>query len=315
MNWFQQNRFLGVFLGALGLATLFCLCFLVHEKRAAHDATTRLETTVNELNRLRRSVPFPNEKNLRKTKAQTETYRASLLALESELRGWMLPKLPLQPNEFQAQLRVAVNEVEAAAAKARVQLPASFHLGFDEYASSLPNGEAAPPLGRQLRAMERLVNMVIEAHIDSLGSLIRTPLPEEKSAGHIPNTANVRSALNSETVSQKIVDFSAIDLSFSGSPAAARRIINQIAACKDQIYVIRTLVVKNQVDKGPKRSEVETVAAGFAPAPKKPASPSISLAPKAAKEEGITFIVGTEHLDLAARIEIMTFSFSEKGAR
>ncbi|HEY2710984.1 MAG TPA: Amuc_1100 family pilus-like protein [Chthoniobacterales bacterium] len=314
MNWFQQNRFFAAFLGALGLATLFGLCFLFHEKRAAHDATTRLEATVNELNRLRQSVPFPNEKNLRKTRAQTKTYGASLLALENELKNRMLPELPLLPNEFQAQLRLALNEVQDAAAKAKVQLPLSFHLGFDEYASSLPNGEAAPPLGRQLRAVERIMNMMIEARIDSLGSLIRAPLLEEKSSGHIPNAANTGPALSSKTSLRKIVDLSAIDLAFSASPTAARRTINQIAACKDQVYVIRTLVVKNQVDKGPKRSESETVAAALASAPKKPASSSISLTPKATKE-GINFIVGTEHLDLAARIEIMSFSFPEKEPR
>src|SRR4029077_21090352 len=118
------------------------LCFLDHEKRASHDASARLEATVNERNRLRRSAPFPNEKNLHKTKAQTESYRTALLALESELKVRTLPKLPLQPNEFQAQLRLAVSEVQDAAAKAKMQLPASFNLGFDEYASSLPDGQA-----------------------------------------------------------------------------------------------------------------------------------------------------------------------------
>ena len=310
MNWFQQNRFLGVFLGALGVATLVSLCFLIHEKRASHDASARLEATVNERNRLRRSVPFPNEKNLHKTKAQTESYRSALLALESELKVRTLPKLPLQPNEFQAQLRLAVSEVQDAAAKAKMQLPASFNLGFDEYASSLPDGQAAPLLGQQLRAIERIVNMAIEAHLDSLGNLTRTPLPEEKSVGPTPKVANAGPGLSSNNSPPEIVRFSAIDLFFSGSPAAARRVINQIAACKEQVYVIRTLVVKNQVDKGPKRSESETVAATPPLAPKKPAS----SAPKAT-QEGITFIVGTEHLDLAARIEIVSFSFPEKEAR
>ncbi len=268
------------------------------------------QATVNERNRLRRSVPFPNEKNLHKTKAQTESYRSALLALESELKVRALPKLPLQPNEFQAQLRLAVSEVQDAAAKAKMQLPASFNLGFDEYASSLPDGQAAPLLGQQLRAIERIVNMAIEAHLDSLGNLTRTPLPEEKSVGPTPKVANAGPGLSSNNSPPEIVRFSAIDLFFSGSPAAARRVINQIAACKEQVYVIRTLVVKNQVDKGPKRSESETVAATPPLAPKKPAS----SAPKAT-QEGITFIVGTEHLDLAARIEIVSFSFPEKEAR
>src|SRR5438128_1073276 len=101
MNWFQQNRFLGSFLAALGLATLLAGYFLLHEKSAADDQETRLETTINELTRLRRSSPFPNEENLEKTKAQTDTYRSSLLTLENELKARTLPIVPMQPNEFQ----------------------------------------------------------------------------------------------------------------------------------------------------------------------------------------------------------------------
>src|SRR5690242_4353590 len=153
MNWFLQNRFLGSFLAGLGLALLFGCWFLVHEKGRADKAQSRLESTVAEFIRLRASRPLPNEKNLQRTKVQTEAYRTSLLALEKELKARMFPRLPLQPNEFQGQLRLAVTAFQERAAASKVQVPTSFNLGFDEYATSLPNGEAAPGLGRQLRAI------------------------------------------------------------------------------------------------------------------------------------------------------------------
>src|SRR4249919_1096049 len=92
MNWFQQNRFMGVFLAALIFTTLFSVYFLLHERSAARREEARLETTINELNRLRMSRPFPNEENLRRTKTQTESYRDSLLALKNELAPRMFPK-------------------------------------------------------------------------------------------------------------------------------------------------------------------------------------------------------------------------------
>ena len=134
------------------------------------------------MNRLRASRPFPNEENLKKTRAQNEVYRTSLLALENELKTRMFPRLPLQPNEFQAQLRHAVTAIQEKATASKVQLPPNFNLGFDEYATSLPNGQAAPRLGRQLRAIEWIANTIIEAHVDALTSLTRSPLPEEKAA-------------------------------------------------------------------------------------------------------------------------------------
>ncbi|MBA3544624.1 MAG: hypothetical protein H0T83_09335 [Chthoniobacterales bacterium] len=305
MNWFQQNRFLGFFLAALAVATLLSGFFLLHEKGAADGARAHLEATVNELTRLRGSAPFPNEENVRKTKAQADSYRSSLVALVNELKTRMFPKPPLQPNEFQAQLRTAVTSVSEEAQASKVRLPDNFKLGFDEYATSLPNSEAAPRLGRQLRAIEWIVNTIIEAHVDLINSLSRPPLTEEKAApAPTPARPGAGGAVRARPESGKIVDKTSIDLTFSGSPAAARRVFNQIASAPEQFYVIRALRVKNQEDKGPKRGAISEPA------------PVVGRAgPGKAAEPGITFIVGTEHLDVALTIEIMKFTLPDMEAR
>ena len=302
MNWFRRNRFLGGFLGVLSLATFLSACFLLQEKSAADDAQGRLEETINELTRLRRSAPFPNEENLRKTRTQTESYRTSLLALEDDLKTRMFAQFPLQPNEFQAQLRLASTAVSERAAANKIQLPANFYLGFDEYATSLPNSEAAPRLGQQLRAIEWIANTIIEARVDALNSLVRTPLPQEKAGS---SSTAPTAALGHARAKEKVVDRTSIDISFSGSPAASRRVCNQIAAAKDQFYILRRLAVKNEVDKGPKRGSSETGAT--LPVPTAP--------PSKGGEPAISFIVGTEHIAVSARIEILKFNLPDKGTR
>jgi hypothetical protein len=306
MNWFLQNRFLGSFLPGLGLAILLSLWFLLHEKGRADEAQGQLESTVNELNRLRASSPLPNDDNLKKTRAQTEGYRTSLLAFENGLKNRMFPRLPLQPNEFQAQLRLAVTAVQERAGANKVQLPANFNLGFDDYATSLPTGEAAPRLGRQLRAIEWLANTIVDARADALSGLTRTQLAEEKA---VPtptrlSKAGAAAAGASKGTVERIVESTSVDLKFSGSPAAVRRIVNQIASAKDQFYILRTLMVKNQVDKGPKRG-----------APEAGSTPPQNAAGAKGKEPPIAFIVGTEHLDVAAKVEIVKFAIPETGIR
>jgi len=310
MNWFRQNRFLGTFLAALAFAILLSGWFLLHEKGAAAEGQERLDATVNELNRLRASSPFPNEENLNKTKVQTESYRTSLQSLEAELKTRMFPRPSLQPNEFQAQLRQAVIAVSERARASKVQLPENFNLGFDEYATSLPNGEAAPRLGRQLRAIEWLVNTILAAHVDSLNSLVRSPLPEEKAtATPTPLRAGAAGAVHKAAAeSGKIVDAASVDLTFTGSPAAVRKVFNHVTSAKEQFYIIRTLQVKNQADKGPKRGEP---ASAGAPAPPPAEAGTTGKAP----EQGITFIVGNEHLNVAAKIEVVRFNLPEKGTR
>ena len=59
MNWFQQNRFLGIFIGGLAFATLLSVSFLFHEKSAADREQARLETTIDELTRLRAKHAVP----------------------------------------------------------------------------------------------------------------------------------------------------------------------------------------------------------------------------------------------------------------
>ena len=119
----------------------------------------------------------------------------------------MFPKPPLLPNEFQAQLRQVATDVIERARASKVQLPESFNLGFDEYATSLPNTAAAPHLGRQLRAIEWIVNTIVDAHVDSLQSLTRSTLPEEKTTP-APTRARTRGAKESKTpeASARIVD-------------------------------------------------------------------------------------------------------------
>lgn len=311
MNWFQQNRFLGTFLAGLAFATLLSVYFLLHEKGVAAEQQERLDGTITELNRLRSSVPFPNEENLGKTKAQADSYRTSLQALEDELKTRMFPRPPLQPNEFQAQLRQAVIAVSERAQASKVQLPENFNLGFDEYATSLPNSLAAPRLGRQLKAIEWVVNTLVEAHVDVLTSLTRSALPEEK-AGATPTPPPVRNRVSAgpraAEENEKIVDSTSINLVFTGSPAAARKVFNQVASAKEQFYVIRTLQVKNQADKGPKRGEPAAPAA--APPPSE-----VGGAKGKTSEPGISFIVGNEHLNVAAKIEIVRFNVPEKEAR
>lgn len=312
MNWFQQNRFLGSFLAALTLGTPLCVYFLIHEKGAADEGRDRLEATINELTRLRRSSPFPNEENLQKTKTQTDSCRASLLALENELKTRMFPNPSLQPNEFQAQLRQATLALSDRARASKVQLPKNFNLGFDEYATSLPNGLVAPRLGRQLKAIEWLANTIVDAHVDALNSLARGTLPEEKSAPTpTPEAAKTRGRKpQAAEESARIVDSTPVDLAFTGSPAAARRLFNQITSAKEQFYIIRTLQVKNQADKGPKRGGPPEAPPSAAAVPQ--SSPSGA---GRTPEQGITFIVGTEHLIVTAKIEIVKFNFPEKEAR
>ena len=91
----------------------------------------------------------------------------------------------MAPNEFQSHLRQAMTAVAERARANKVKLPENFFLGFDEFASALPNTAVAPLLGQQLAQIELLLNILIDARVD-VTAFRRTPLPEEHPTSAAP---------------------------------------------------------------------------------------------------------------------------------
>jgi len=72
--------------------------------------------------------------------------------------------------------------------------------------------------------------------------------------------------------------------------------LNQIASSEHQFFIVRTLSVRNEQLKGPSREQ--TVATGTA-----------AETASATGSSAIKFIVGNEHVENTARIEMVRFAF------
>jgi hypothetical protein len=293
MNWLRENRFLGGFLIVLGLCTLGAVWFLGNAKGARADASARFNQAAAELNRLERLAPYPNVENLRKMKLHTDHYEAALAKLKEELRTRVLPLPPLAPNEFQSHLRVATTAVAEKARGNRVKLPDRFYLGFDSFASALPSEAAAPMLGQELAQIEWLLNTLLDARVHEITSFRRATLTEEH--GTAAGAQDPKPSARKPAAAPKFLERNAVDAIFVSTPAAARKVLNQIAGAKEQFFIVRLLQIRNEKDKGPPR-EVATDT---------PVSPGARPSPVAA----LNFIVGNERVETSARIEIVRFTF------
>ena len=166
MTWFRENPFLGRFLIVFGVCMIGAVWFFFSVKCDFDEASTRFANAASELNRLERLAPFPSEENLRKMKAHAEDYASALTKLKDELKMHVAPVTPMSPSEFQSHLRVAMNVVADKARTNKVKLPDRFFLGFDEFASALPNESAAPLLGQELVQIEWLVDGLLDARVE-----------------------------------------------------------------------------------------------------------------------------------------------------
>ena len=302
MNWFQQNRWLGAFLIVFGICVLIAGVLFFLARSNWNRARSVFDTAAAERSRLERLDPFPNDANYRKMKVLLENYSAALDKLKEELEKEAFPAPPLAPNEFQSRLLQTMLATTQKARANKVKLPATFHLGFDPFVTSLPNSnETARLLGQELSQIQMLINILLDARVDSVTSLQRTPLPEERGVppAPTPRATPGRKPAGAVVTGSKMLERNVVDLSFKASPSAARKVLNQIASSPAQFYIIRTLYVRNEKDKGPPRGKTaETNPPANAPsAPTQPANTALN------------FIVGDEHIEISARVEMLKFTF------
>jgi hypothetical protein len=303
MSWFRQNRALGTLLIVFGICALFCGILLYWIWAAWRDAQQTFDQAAGERSRLERLDPFPNDTNYRKLQGYLDRYSTALDKFKDELKQEIVPALPLGPNEFQSRLRLATVATLNRAQTNNVKLPDKFQLGFDEFAMALPNTAVAPLLGQELSQIQMLINILLDAKVDSLTSFHRAPLPEERAPSLTPTPSpaagRTAAATKTSTPAPTLLQRNVVDLTFKATPAAARKVLNEITNSSGQLFIIRTLYVHNEKDKGPPRQRT----GGPSQTETQPAAPT---QPGAAAP--LNFIVGNEHIEVAATIEMLRFT-------
>src|SRR5262245_5956954 len=295
--WFQQNRALATLLIVSGVCVLFAGILLFWRWASWSDARQTFDQAAAEKSRLDRLDPFPNDANYRKLQGYLNRYNTALDKFKDELKKEIVPTPPLAPNEFQSRLRQATVATLNRAQTNNVKLPDKFQLGFDEFAMALPDTAAAPLLGQELSQIQMLINILVDAKVDGVTSFHRAPLLEEHAASSTPtlSPAAGRTAARAATPSPPLLKRNLVDLTFKATPAATRKVSNEIVNSSGQFFIVRTLYVHNEKDKGPSRQRTgEPALAG-------PATQPGAAAP-------LNFIVGNEHIEVSATIEMLRFN-------
>jgi hypothetical protein len=184
-----------------------------------------------------------------------------------------------------------------------VKLPDKFQLGFDEFARMMPSTAVTVLLGQELSQVQMLINILLDAKVDSITSFRRRPLPEERGASPTPTPSTgqrvATTAKSGGTTTPKLIERNVIDVTFKAAPGAARKVLNEITSSTGQFFIVRALYVHNEKDKGPPHERTGAPT----PVPIPQASPGQSPA------GALNFIVGSEHIEVSATIEMLRFTF------
>jgi hypothetical protein len=96
-----------------------------------------------------------------------------------------------------------------------------------------------------------------------------------------------------------LIERNVVEVTFKAPPSAVRKVVNEITSSTGQFFIIRALYVHNEKDKGPPRERTATSAPAETPPPSPGQSPAGAL----------NFIVGNEHVEVSATIEMLRFTF------
>jgi len=269
MNWFKQNRALATLLIAFGICVLFAGLVLYWRWATWSNAKQTFDQAAAEKSRLDRLDPFPNDANYRKLQGYLDRYNTALDAFKDELKKEVVPAPPLAPNEFQSRLRLATVATLNRAQTNNVKLP---------------------------------LNILLDAKVDSVTSFRRAPLSEEHAASSTPTPSpaagRTGTATKTATPSPALLKRNIVDLTFKATPAAARKVLNEIVNSSGQFFIIRTLYVHNEKDKGPPRQRTGEPAPAASPTEPGTGAP-------------LNFIVGNEHIEVSATIEMLRFGSNQ----
>lgn len=173
MNWFKQNPIALVLLLVAVIGTGATSYLAVEATARRDEAQTGLDSQLQKLKQFQNQKPFPTDKNLKDIQESVEEYRSELGKYRTALAAMEAPLRPINPQEFQDDLRKAVDELRKTAIEKGVTLPDNFFYGFDEYQATPPSQQEVGELNREFSIMRRIADELVDMKIGSIGSLKR----------------------------------------------------------------------------------------------------------------------------------------------
>ena len=320
MSWVSENRFLTGF-GAVMLVSVGTLGYLTYSAMDKSDAATAaFDTSSAQLKKLREAKPSLTDAHLKELLAQKQEMTEKIETFQQEFKKRVLP-MPgdaVTPAQFQDKLKDAVAQIAGRAVAARVERPKDFYLGFGDYQSKPPSDKAAPALARQLKAIELVMNVLIKTGGLELEELHRDPLPEE-GAGTSGKKRNSGSRSD-----QGQIERNGLEIKFSSSDDALRKVLTELANHKEQLFIIRKVSVQNKVQDSPIRAGGAPPPPAPAPAPEAPGAPEPApgtppapapAKPAAAANEGpLAYVFGTEKITSVIELEVLNIEAPKAGS-
>lgn len=256
MDWIRENKPLAAILGVIVVGSL-ALGYLLFDAWSTYAETKEGYLGLGgQVAGLKGARLAPTDANLQAKQASVEEY-AKLVDTLGKTVLILQPKVePLNDIAFQEKLKGKISEIRKLAVQSKVQIPAEFAFGFDDYTHTLPkSAAAATELSGYLDAMDELMKLFLKCGVQSLDLLERSKLPVEAATTQGNNNAGaqVRGQVDAGIFEKRQIS---VVLTLDQGPL--QMLISRLTNPTDMPYFtsVRLLRIENQRQDGPLRSEV-----------------------------------------------------------
>jgi len=251
MNWFKQNpiALVLILVALIGTGTTSYLAINAQARRDETQAS--LDSQLQKLKQFQNQKPFPTESGLKAVKASLEEYREEIANYRTALASMEKPLSPINPQEFQDDLRKAVDGLRKIALEKGVALPENFFYGFDQYQATPPSQQEVGELNREFRVIRQLTDHIVELKIESITSLARkeSPAPSATSTPAAAAKPGATPTPKPPTISSKT-----FTITFTSPQEKLLTAFNMIQAA-DEFLIIRSLTLDNTSPQPPQHGQ------------------------------------------------------------
>ena len=144
MDWIRENKPLAAILGVIIVGSL-ALGYLLYDAWSTYEETKEGYLGVgSQVAALESARLAPTQPNLDAKKKLVEDYAQVVDRLGKTLLILQPPITPIKDIEFQSKLKTKISEVRQAT-QSKMQLPADFAFGFEDYTKNRPSPMPPPP--------------------------------------------------------------------------------------------------------------------------------------------------------------------------
>lgn len=316
MDWIRENKPLAAILGVIVVGSL-ALGYLLFDAWSVYAETKEGYLGLgNQVAGLKGAQLAPTEANLKAKQDSVAEYTKLVDTLGKTVLILQPKVAAVNDIEFQEKLKAKISEIRKTSVEAKLQLPAEFAFGFDDYTHTLPKSAAeATELSGYLDAVDELTKLLMKCGVKSLDVLERSKLPVE-AASAAPSTAaqgNNNAGMQGQgQVAAGILEKRQISVVLTLDQGPLQLLISRLTSPTDMPYFtsLRLLRIENQSQDGPLVSEVRLPTEGTNDpnaAVKTEEAPSDEIKPPPPAFVDAIPVFGNELLKVRLEIDLMKF--------